>query len=413
MLPEACVGPLVPRGILDSIAALHNTPEPLSYQDCVGVPAQSGFPPYGVSHMAGPIVSLSVAFATACAVVFGAAAAKAIASECKVFPAETFDYLKSNEVAIESEAELSSMTTLNLGGRKVGDADLKYLCHLPSLEALYLYNQSSSDGGLSGATLDELASLRRLRILDLDGNRVSSAHLHRLGDLHALRQLRLYNNPLGGPGIGALSKLPALESLLLQRNHLKPGSIGELSQLGALKNFRSLTLVDQELAEADLEVLGELRQIRDLTVQSAGMKSGESLQYISLLTQLEGLSLGNQPTAPRRKDTIGDKDNLNFLARMANLRMLALPWLDLEDDDLPRFVGGLTRIETLDLSGNPRLTDGGLRPLLSLRSLKCIGTDLGESPIAVADNAVREMLRRRGVKVVFNVQLCRWRPARP
>ncbi len=99
---------------------------------------------------------------------------------------------------------------VDLGGDKVGDAELAPLEALTHLRRLYLAGSRVTDAGLA-----HLDGLTRLEVLDLADTKVTDAGLAHLSDLPKLRVLDLSRTGVTAAGLDHLKKLDGLRELYL------------------------------------------------------------------------------------------------------------------------------------------------------------------------------------------------------
>ncbi len=123
---------------------------------------------------------------------------------------------------------------VDLGGDKIGDADLAALESLPHLQQLYLAGSHITDAGLAhlrrltklrklylsdtaitDAGLASLEDLARLEVLDLSGTKITDAGLAHLEDMPRLRVLDLSRTKVTAAGLDHLKKLDGLNELYL------------------------------------------------------------------------------------------------------------------------------------------------------------------------------------------------------
>jgi hypothetical protein len=131
--------------------------------------------------------------------------------------------------------EVAALTSLDLEGATITDADLAHLAAMPALETLGLEGTAVTDGGLAYLwALPQLKSLdlRRtgitgaglwqcpahaLEALHLTDTRVSASDLQRLPPMPRLRTLKLNGLDFGDQGIADLVHLPSVQHLELDR----------------------------------------------------------------------------------------------------------------------------------------------------------------------------------------------------
>ncbi|HUT25704.1 MAG TPA: P-loop NTPase fold protein, partial [Sumerlaeia bacterium] len=105
---------------------------------------------------------------------------------------------------------LAGVTTIDLSGKEIHDADLAHLKELKSLTDLYLSDTPVTDAGV--AHLKELESLMTLSLVD---TQVTDAGLAHLKELKSLTTLALSRTQVTDAGLAHLKKLRSLTGLYL------------------------------------------------------------------------------------------------------------------------------------------------------------------------------------------------------
>ena len=131
--------------------------------------------------------------------------------------------------------KLRSLANLTINGCAIGDAGVEHLGRLSNLEALYV-----ADTQCSSASIAAIAGLKRLRMLDLSGTQVTG-------------------------GLQPLSRLPQLDWLLLRNLTLQDGSLAELAAC------RQLTRLSLENSKID-----QPQALQALKDGKAGLQSDQS-----------------------------------------------------------------------------------------------------------------------------------------
>jgi internalin A len=116
------------------------------------------------------------------------------------------------------------ITRIDLGRKKVTDADLKVIGVLTSVRDLNLEGPILKEVSgkpvyakeqISDAGLKNLAAMTDLRSLNLCGTNITDAGLKHLAGMKNLQNLQLSNTKVTDTGMEDLMKLPKLESLML------------------------------------------------------------------------------------------------------------------------------------------------------------------------------------------------------
>ena len=242
--------------------------------------------------------------------------------------------------------------------------------------------------GLSGQIPPELASLRRLRQLYLQTNKITGSIPAELVDLANLETLHLLNNDLSGPIPPELGGLVNLRSLMLQNNDLSgriPPELGNLlalrtlrlgknnlsgpipSELGKLTNLTWLNLYSNRLTGPIPSELGNLKGLRWFSL-GVNLLTGPIPEWLRDLTHLERLDLSwNDLTGPIPP----------WLGTLTNLETLHLVRNDL-NGPIPPELGRLTNLRRLNLGGNAITgsVPSELANLTNLEELSIGGTHL-------------------------------------
>jgi hypothetical protein len=98
--------------------------------------------------------------------------------------------------------------------------DLSYICNVT---AVGLNCKPATDG-----TLEQLASLRQLEVLDLTGSKITDKGLEHLRAMKKLRYLRLDRTETTDAGLVHLQELEQLQDLLLIDTRVTDGGVAEL-----------------------------------------------------------------------------------------------------------------------------------------------------------------------------------------
>lgn len=224
--------------------------------------------------------------------------------------------------SIASEfGELSQLKYLYLSDNPLGRFP-ESIYHLQQLNKLYLDNCK-----MKGIIQKEIGTLKTLKLLDLEGNRITYLPIE-LRELKQLKSLNLSKNPLGGfPE--PLFSMQQLNELNLSNCNIKgdlPAEIGQLSKLNML-NLRKNQLISISPNIAKLSTLNALylqdNLIKVLPAEMAGLLR---LKYLDF--------------------DWGKIDSLPNLPFWKSLKELTLNRIS----KLPKGMAYLKNLETLDLS---------------------------------------------------------------
>ena len=256
-------------------------------------------------------------------------------------------------------------------GGPIVDADLADAPDLPSLVALY--NATNGDDWVNNGNWVSDAPLGtwhgvdteprgRVRILDLNENKLAGEIPPELGSLSDVRNLFLSANSLVGgipPELGSLSKLIWLR---LSGNKLS----GEIPpELGNLTNLQALGLSGNQLSGEIPPGLAGMHSMRILSLQ-VNQLTGEIPSELADLTNLESLSLGSNRLSGEIPSELGGLSDLTWLdlgrnqlvggippelGNLSNVKTLRL-WENRLSGSIPAELGNLTSLGSLELSNN-------------------------------------------------------------
>lgn len=325
--------------------------------------------------------------------------ARVVGGEAKDFSAEILARLHGAEVAAGTEVEVRRESDPGRQGRR---ARLQVLLALSALllsvglawwwprEVEPLPPAKNSQGFPLVRSVAELDRIRAgQNMLRIDGQSFPLGELGRLGRLRGLRRVILEQPDLGGDRGSCLAQLPAgLVSLELQ------GAKG--------------------LVRCDWRHLEHLQGLVDLLIsQRVGPGSNPRLVIVPRLThslkrlpRLRRLELSRRPAVagaalPLAEDTGG---SLRILGELTRLETLDLSGQDrLQDGDLLLLVRGMPGLRELYLTDCWGLTDEGLSRALRVLSPRLRGMDLGGvlqlGPVSFAELGECKQLRQLRVCV--------------
>ena len=174
------------------------------------------------------------------------------------------------DTTVESIAALQGLTNLEIlevqpeFDTQMGNAGLAGLQNFTKLEQLRL-----KDDAIGDATVERLAPLTNLRLLDLTlGHLEREASLAALANLHQLESLSLYGPPLSD---GALLHLAGLKNLSTLSIHLQRGAGDGFRHLAALDNLQFLFLSGEGVSDAGIAHLARLRGLRSIMAQGSAV----------------------------------------------------------------------------------------------------------------------------------------------
>lgn len=283
----------------------------------------------------------------------------------------------------------SDLRVLTIEGGRVTDDGLRFLSELHALEELDL-------GGLqlSDAALEHLQTLERLRSLSVPSG-TTGRGLAKLAPLTNLERLWIYQGRLGVDDFRHLKQLTQLRELSLWQTtitdkHLEP--IGELASLEVLRLYRQ-TISDDGLAH-----LRRLTRLKELNLAGSNITDA-GLEHLRAMARLEVLDLSSDRFTGAgfaAIDTLGQLRRLELggspvtdkglesIGRLTSLQDLGLGRTKVTDDGLAS-LGELKKLYRLGLSGNAAISDAGLvhlEPLANMMYLETAGSAVTSAGLA-------------------------------
>ncbi len=246
----------------------------------------------------------------------------------------------------EAIAALGSVEEVLCEGAGTNDADLVGIDRCVSLRAVTC--RGYPFGPVTGKTLRTLATLPRLRVLELTSTQITAADLVVLEPLNQLETLVLPRETETDAGLAHLGKLVNLRSLSTGRI-----SDAGMASLAALTRLETLDFEPWHFTDAGMAALARFPLLKSLRI-----KTSISTTY----------NLANDPENWTARIT---PDGLQTLAGLTRLEALTLDDPTVVDDAWVGAVRAMTRLGRLNLDGD-RITDDGLaalRPLVNLTML--------------------------------------------
>jgi serine/threonine protein kinase len=224
---------------------------------------------------------------------------------------------------------LPKLTTLEINGKRIGDAGLQYLAGLRTLTVLKIGGNDVSDAGLK-----HLKGLTALTHLILDENRITKDGLAELSGLKALEVLGIPATRVTAEGLAVLKQWPGLTILNISK---LPVTDPSLEHLAGLKKLSMLGLAETGVTNAGVERLAAISGLTQIFLANTGVTDA-GFERLSRFPALTHLYIGNNT--------------------------------GVTDVGLAR-VPDTTKLHAIDLSGTG-VTDGGLKHLVRLKQTKVV-----------------------------------------
>jgi len=161
--------------------------------------------------------------------------------------------------ALSHIAKLRNLKVLALAGPQVTDPSLRAIADLNRLERICLWDaQALSDLGMAN-----IASLPRLKSLELTNAHISDASIERLSRIPTLQELSVQGSELSDKCIAMAARIPHLKKLLLDLGD-RPVQGAALAELAHLPALEQLGVQSSALSDEALEGLYDLKNLRVL-----------------------------------------------------------------------------------------------------------------------------------------------------
>ena len=221
----------------------------------------------------------------------------------------------------------------------------------------------------------------------LDGQPSSTGHPlaghTRLDPLSKRELLRLLRMELTYASLTGLKSVDPVNVLKLAKSGLSAAGLERVKQLVCLTTWDGFR---QQLIETGLKPLADLSRLKRLWLSGTRLVVTEDVQPQEFAA-LEDLRLGDMQ--------ISDQE-LSHLAALGDLEVLILNSLDLTDAGLYH-LQRMVNLKTLDLSGNPQITDLGIGHLAGLTSLWFLSLDETQ----VGDDCLRHLQGLKKLKSLY------------
>ncbi len=288
------------------------------------------------------------------------------------FPPDALQEIEAARLPVDNEgllqiARMRGLQSLDLEGTAVDDVGISFLADLTALHSLSLATTSAGDKGMIF-----LAGLPNLEHLDLRDTSVTDKGIESLA---ALRRLRSFHAPraITDVALGRISEIATLEELDLSYTGITDRGLRRLKNLGGL---RTLNLKTTWTGDSGASHLADMKSLEDLNLAHTRI-TDEGIGRIATLPALRNLVLdGTRVTG----EAIAHLSNAAALARLGLGACFDRPGIT--NESLNR-IAALPLLDALDISG-ARLTNDSVEALSKLRvtSLELGETGLDEAALA-------------------------------
>ena len=226
--------------------------------------------------------------------------------------------------------------------------------------------------------LPDLPQLRGLQI-----NNAPDEELKHLKGLNELRTLMLDHGQFTGDGLKCLGELPRLIKLdLFCCEQFCDSGMKNLEQSRQLRN---LWIHGSPITDTGLKHLSGLAHLEELDLGNTAI-TGSGLENLQMLPKLHVLRIcksGIEPWIGKLADAA-----MPPIGKLVHLEELDLTWNDITDTGLAS-LGKLSRLKSLTLASNQRITDSGLKHIVQLAGLRTL--DLQGT--ATTNDGLQQLLR--------------------
>jgi hypothetical protein len=274
----------------------------------------------------------------------------------------TFAWLADDDLALL--AAMPELRKINLSHTKITDIGLAHLRPLQKVTQLICYYcDYITDGGIAylkqwrnleslnlrgteitSRVFEHLASMKRLRMLDVGFSRVNDDGFDALANLEALEELHIGGDKMSGLALPLLRLLPSLKRLDV--NGSQRTDSGRWGLMLTDVNFESIT---------------ELTRLEELNMGGTNV-SDVGIKGITALLNLQALDLSRMELTAK---------GLEPLARLPKLGRLNLSECERIDDSAAEALLALKNVEILDLSGTA-ITDAVFERITAMSALKTV-----------------------------------------
>jgi Leucine-rich repeat (LRR) protein len=292
-----------------------------------------------------------------------------------------------------------------------GDIDDNSIASLTSLDqGLDQVTEIDATGGrVTNEGLAGLPKLTSLRVLKLDGTKVSDAGCQQIGQLASLEELTLTGGSITDVGIEFLRGLTQLRVLWLWNTKLTEHGWELIGQLPSLEEiYIDFSSIDDE----SMAALCEAKTLRKVSFRGTEV-SDKGLQHLARLDELVHLAVASCPVTCAQLGALKKKAKLIHLnvggTRLNDQGVAAIAGLStIEELDIAKLQGmtnnhfsrllnGKKNLRYLNAGENRALTNDALKALAPLKELETI--QVGEIP-GINDQGLVHLTKLKKLKVL-------------
>jgi Leucine-rich repeat (LRR) protein len=196
--------------------------------------------------------------------------------------------VKWGRVLAQGKVRLPTNCDLQINLRFDG---LEQMAQLNQLSGCKVAGFVASDLDFEDRMVPYLKQFKTLRLIDLSDTLVTDECLPLLGSLPRLRTLNLVKTNVTGAGFSNLDRLHNLANLCIEGTSLQPGAIFKLKPI--LPDLLLLRLARTGLTKADARALQDLKKIELLTVSSNSKIDNDCVKYLGGLKRLKTLDISD------------------------------------------------------------------------------------------------------------------------
>ncbi|MDZ4688912.1 MAG: hypothetical protein SH850_27870 [Planctomycetaceae bacterium] len=282
------------------------------------------------------------------------------------------------------ESGLEDVKVLNLNGSKVTNRGLKDVGKLPGL--LKLDIRSSTIDENAAQAIAQASSLEELRV---DGGEFTDQGVIALRPLQSLRVLVMNQVRLSPEGWAELANHPLLEELWILQSNITDEGMLTLSRCVKLK---TVVLNQVPISDAGLAQLSRVEGLEHLNLAGCSI-SGVAFRGVgggsNAFMSLQQLHIRQCPL---------DERGAAIISQMKNLRVMDLGEMPrMQDIGLIKMIKPLKQLEYLDISADTGLTSFALSALVgheALENLNLIGC------AGIDDSGLKHLVKCRNLKKI-------------